>query len=487
MQTISITKPIKIGTKPLSSRILKKFVKPNNFDWRPHQITEGIRAWNLLSTTGWVYLQHEPRTGKTGTSLYALEYHPDKLNVLIITTKNGILGADKDKLGGWVDFILSAQSKGWLLRHEYRIINHHSVNKAVEDGWKPSIVIADEAHKVFSTPSPKTPLLWKMAKMVIGTCPVMYLSATPHAQTLAQLYWQLALCVHTPFVKMGYDDFNKWFDRYGILRTVPIGNGKAVPVYKETHEEEIEEIVGGNFLTLTYKDVGGVEELEPVDKIHYIELTGVVKRIYDEYQKNEIVKLNDVIVHTMTAKDIPVRLHQIEGGTLKYRDMFAITNPDTGVRHRGVKPVEYNWQFPVHDKIAYIKANWGDTSDICIMHEYTNEGKLLRKHFKHARILQATTFAEAVDLWRYNDMIIYSMNFSTSSYIQRRDRQKHLTNRTKPITIHYLCVKGGVSEDVFNVVVENREDYTEKYYMLRREKNLTRDSVLQGVKSARVI
>ncbi len=472
---------IKIGGKDLTVKQVKLFNAPPVFDWRPHQLTEGVKAWNLLSTTGWVYLQHEPRTGKTGTALYALEHHPDKLKVLIITTKNGILGATpKESIEGWVGFILSAQAHGWLLRHEYRIINHHSVGKALEDGWTPSVVIADESHKVYSTPSPTTPILWKTAKMAIGKCPVIFISATPHAQTLAQVFWQLALCTYTPFVKMGYTDFMPWFDKYGKLKTVPIGNGKAVPVYTDTHEDEINEVIEGNFLTLTYLDVGGCSSLEPIDELHFVELTGVVAKIYSEYEKMEVMKLNDVMVHTMTSKDLPIRLHQIEGATLKYRDMFSITDPDTGIRMRGVKPNEYNWQFPVTDKIDYIKAKWGDTKDICIMHEYKNEAKLLKKHFKHARILQATTYAEAVDLWQYDNMVVYSMNFSTSSYIQRRDRQKHLTKRTKPITIHYLCVKGGISWQIFNTVVNNKADYTDKYYEKRKESQAVRGLQIKG-------
>ena len=467
------------------------------FRWRPHQIGEGYRIYTLLAEHGWGYLQHLPRTGKTGTALFALDWlskvEGRVVNILISTTKNGVKGNTKliskvngkKPLEGWMGFIKSMQDSGYGLSLAITMTTPHQTHKLMRKAIEWDCVVVDEAHKIYSSPSPKPSELWTHLHQTIRSAKCIFVSATPHAQSINQLYWQLALCIHTPFMVDGLD-WKRYFALYGTRKQVIIGGGRAIEVYTEGKATEVKNRVSFGFSTLSQLDVGFVEELLPIDVPVRITLTGKTALLMQEYAKSEHVEINGTMVHTMNSGDVPLRLHQLEGGTLKYVDTFSCTDMDTGIRIRGMKPTTHNWLITseatidhpekgtivVSDKVKYIWDKWGDREDIVIFYHYVNEGKMLRQIFKKAKILQGTTNAEAIDLWMYEACIVYTMNWSVSTYVQRRDRQVHLTKRTTPISIYYLIgetigEKGkpiSIGNDIYESVVERGEDLTMKYY-----------------------
>jgi hypothetical protein len=115
------------------------------------------------------------------------------------------------------------------------------------------------------------------------------------------------------------------------------------------------------------------------------------------------------------------------------------------------------------EKIQYIKKTWGDSSSMVIMYHYIAEGEKLRAYFKNAAILQATRYAEGVDLSQYKHLIIYSQDFSAARHTQRRARQANKL-RKDDITVHYLLVTGGVSEQVYTAVSVNKQNYVDSLY-----------------------
>jgi len=457
------------------------------FKWRPHQIGEGYRVKALLDEHGWAYLQHLPRTGKTGTALYAMHLMGVPMDLLICTTKNGVKGnktlGKKGVLEGWMGFIQACQEGGFCTQLRIDMVTPHQMHKLMGNDKVYDYVFIDEAHKIFSDPKPKPSEFWVRAKSVIGNSKVVFISATPHAQSINQVYWQLALCKYTPFMLKSMD-WRRYFALFGRRKQVMVG-GTAIEVYTEGKVDEVKTEINFGFSVLSQLDVGFKEELLPVDIPCYVNITGSTKELMIRYFKDEILNLNDVMIHTMNAGDIPLRLHQMEGGTLKYVDTFSITDPDTGIRMRGVKPDTYVWQLSsesfvdiggnrenVPDKVKYIMDNWGDSSDTVIFYHYVAEGKMLKKYFKNAKVLQGITNAEAIDLYMYERCIVYSMNWSVSTYLQRRDRQVHLTKRDTPIEIYYLLGRVVSNEgkslsiggDVYHSVVEKGEDLTMKYY-----------------------
>ena len=83
--------------------------------------------------------------------------------------------------------------------------------------------------------------------------------------------------------------------------------------------------------------------------------------------------------------------------------------------------------------------------------------------FKQAKLLQATSYAEGVDLHQYKHLVIYSQDFSTARHTQRRARQAN-KNRKEAIIVHFLLVKGGISERVYKTVSINKKNFVDTVF-----------------------
>jgi len=133
----------------------------------------------------------------------------------------------------------------------------------------------------------------------------------------------------------------------------------------------------------------------------------------------------------------------IEGGVTKIEDQYL--------------------QLKNREKIDYILKTWGDTANTVIMYNYIAEGNKLREVFKNCPILHATSYAEGVDLSMYDNLVVYSMNFSTSKHSQRRARQANQL-RKDPINVHFLLVKKAVSEQVYKTVAINKRNFVDSVF-----------------------
>jgi ERCC4-related helicase len=115
------------------------------------------------------------------------------------------------------------------------------------------------------------------------------------------------------------------------------------------------------------------------------------------------------------------------------------------------------------EKVDYIKKHFGDTEDLVIMYNYKAELTKLSAHFKKAKLLQGTSYAEGVDLSMHKHLVVYSQDFSTARHTQRRARQANM-NRKEPITVHFLLVKKAISEEVYKTVSINKKNYVDSVF-----------------------
>ena len=175
----------------------------------PHQIQLAAQALPILKANGIVYLAAEERTGKTLSSILLAESVPGK-TVLVITKKKA-----KD---GWNETL----SKYTDYKKSYTVTNYHQAHK--EDPDKFDLIILDEAHNYISA-FPKPGKIWKELKPLCRKKPIIYISATPHAQGPQQLFHQFALSSFSPWAK--HKNFYEWFRLYGKPYDVKIG---GVPI-----------------------------------------------------------------------------------------------------------------------------------------------------------------------------------------------------------------------------------------------------------------
>lgn len=373
-----------------------------------------------------LYLSMEERTGKSLTAILVAEKSL-ACNVLIVTKKG-------KPLQGWVDTLAAYKHLNL-----YEVVNYHSVDKAGDPDY--DLIILDEAHNYISSyPKPNT--IWKKVRRYTKNKPIIYLSATPHAQGYQMLYNQFALSSWSPWRR--FKDFYAWFKEYGKPYTLEI-NSIEVNQYDQTKEDKILADVSKYFISKTRKELGF--EHEPRDKLHYIELTDKTKALYNKIVKDAILYLPEGPLVCDTKSKMRYALHQLEGGTCKIDDEYHV--------------------FDNTEKIEYIKKAWGDTEDLVIMYNYKPELDKLSAAFKKAKLLQATTNAEGIDLYQHKHLVIYSQDFSTARHTQRRARQAN-KERDEPITVHFLLVKGAISEDVYQTVSVNKKNFVDSVFKRRK-------------------
>ena len=385
-----------------------------------HQIDISSQALDILRKHMIVYLAMQERTGKTLTSILICEQTKCN-NILVITKKKALVG--------WIDTLSKYKHN-----KTYECINYESLHKCT---FKPDLVIIDEAHSNLGA-YPKVGKTWKEVFKFTKRKPIIYLSATPSAQTYAQLYHQFKLSSWTPWIK--YPSFYNWHKDYGIENIIYLG-GRQLKQYNEVKSEKVMGDVEHLFTSYTRTELGF--EHEPNDILHYIDLSSEIKEYYNSLLKDRVATVAGTEVIADTVMALRTKLHQIEGSTLKQEDKNIFLSKI--------------------DKIDYILKTWGDSDNLVIFYQYQNELSLLKQTFKSATILQGTSFAEGVDLSMYETCVVYSMDFSTAKYTQRRARQCNM-KRDTPIDFHFLLVKGAISEQVYQTVAVNRTNFVDSYF-----------------------
>ena len=385
-----------------------------------HQLEMATAVRTKISAYGLCYLAAQERTGKTLTSILVAE-KIKKNNILIVTKKNA--------LKGWNETLNAYKHK-----KNYTVTNYHQVSKLknIYD-----FIILDESHN-YITGYPKTSKIWKDLSKLTKNKPMLFISATPFAQGMQQIYNPLKLSSHSPF--KNFKNFYEWFSLYGIESQIMTGRG-LVKQYTKTHSDMILKEIQHLMVTMSRNEVGF--EQEPIDKIHYVELQPKTKLLYNKLVKDKVAEFEANLIVLDSVLKERVSLHQIEGGTYKFENTYLDIKDDT--------------------KIDYIFNNFGDNANLVVMCHYVYELSKLQSRFKNARILSASKFSEGVDLSDVEHLVIYSQDFSTSKHIQRRARQCNI-NRTAPIIVHYILIKNGISEQVYNTVSLNKKNFTDQIY-----------------------
>ena len=401
----------------------------------PHQERISKEAYEILKQYGLVYLGMEERTGKSLTAIHIAEIS-NRQNILILTKKKA--------LEGWHDTLSKYTTNGT----KFTVTNYHAVHKAHKGktgkrlyklALKPSdydLIILDEAHNYLSS-YPKPGVIWKSVKKLCTGQPIIYLSATPNAQGYQLLYNQLALSDWSPFKK--YPNFYRWFEYFGIPHKIRTSYG-----LQETYSK-CKDIVWREakhlFITYTRKELDF--EHEPEDVVHFYELDEETKKLYNNCLEDLVFDNGDLEFLLDSSRKLRTTLHQLEGGVAKDMENYHI--------------------LPNGEKIRAILEDFGDSERNVLMYHYKAEKLKLERVFKHTRLLQGTSYAEGVDLSMYDNLIIYSQDFSTSRHSQRRARQANM-NRTDPIKVHFYLVEGGISAQVYKTVSVNKTNFIDSMF-----------------------
>jgi len=384
-----------------------------------HQVTIADEGFAILKKHGLVYLALEERTGKTLTSILIAE-KSTRMNVLVLTKKKA--------LDGWHDTLKQYSTNGT----KFTVTNYHQACK-LEPVY--DLAILDESHSYLSA-YPKRGKIWKDVKRLTIGQPLIYLSATPYAETGNQLFNQFSLSDWSPFK---FKNFYDYFRAYGVsdkTRT-PYGLQETYKKCKPSVLEKCKHL----FIYYTRKELGFKQE--PKDDVRYVKLDSTTSNLIKDCVDKELVVLDGVTMPLDSPMKLRVTIYMLEGGAYKNEGTPCV--------------------LPNREKIDYILKEWGDSEQLVIMYQYVAEGIKLRNIFKKAQILQGDAFAEGVDLSDKETLVVYSMSFSTSKYIQRRARQAN-KNRVTPIVVKYLLVEKGISAAVYEAVAKKKINFIKASY-----------------------
>lgn len=387
---------------------------------REHQVEGAKWALETLRQYGLAYLGWKERTGKTLTALLTIENSTAKTCLIVTKAK---------ALPGWKDTLAK-----WPHTTQFILINYESIHK-VEGTF--DAIILDEAHHAIAAIE-KPSLTWKkVAKFTQGKA-ILYLSATPYAETIGQLYHQFKLSTWSPF--RTWSTYYSFHAEFGIPKTVYTSYGPKLDRSVFRIKDVIDK-VEHLFNWKTRADVG--IEQEPTVNIVKVPLSKSAQDLIKEWTTNRCITVGEFqIVGDSDSKMRQVH-YQIEGSTIKVDDKRSINLDE-------------------RDKINYMKTAYA--KDIAIMAHFIQERELLQTEFPEALILSSDGHAEGVDLSHIEKLVVYSMSFKTSKHTQRLARQAN-HNRTKPIVVDILvCDKPGVGLAVYEAVALKEENFTKSSY-----------------------
>jgi len=441
---------------------------------KPYDYQEELarEALKIIKSYGLVYLGMEERTGKTLTAIRLVEL--SKANRCLILTKKRALMGENEKTfenatKGWAgtlnayiggfdgDRTWNKGDKFYTLVHYQGLYKQYKKEKRIKGKLekfttqelksefkdaKFDVVILDESH-AFLSAYPKLGVIAKLTQQITYDKPIILSSATPNAQSYAQLFHQFNMSKYSPFDS--FPNFYKWFNKYGIPEVVYTGHGQAIKYDKV--KDEVWQMVKHLFITKTRKELGFKHE--PEDIIHWVKLSEDTLNLYDECEATEMLEVDGEEVPLDSSMKLRTTLHQIESGVYKKVD------GSSGLLKNA-------------EKIEAILRDFGDTKDLVIMYHYQAELIKLQKYFKNALLLQGTSYAEGVDLSDYQHLVILSQDFSTAKHSQRRARQAN-KNRNSSIKVHFYLVKGAISEQVYTTVSVNKKNFIDKMYHRRNK------------------
>lgn len=395
-----------------------------------HQKQMVKEAKLILEKFNLVYIAAETRTGKTLATIFLLKN--DYKNILVVTKKKAISSWNSDlKLANVNNFTVT---------------NYEAVHKIPNVDY--DVIVLDESHSIAAYPKPSQRAI--KVKAIAKSKKIVYLSATPSAETFSQIYHQFWVSSFTPFDEV---NFYKWYKNYGEDDSIMI-QGRMVKIYKAAYGDLIMSKINHLIVRMTKQlanfDVMVKEEIHLVDAAPgYINLIKI-------FEKHRVLSIDNYKVTAETAPDIINKAHQLCGGTLKINDTVSVIT--------STHKVDYLLKYLSKDKKIVVLCNYIKERELLLSklpNSTDNVEKFKNKDYQFF-IGHVKTYSEGVDFSYADSMIIYSLNFSATTYLQSRERLAN-KKRVKPIIVHYLFTKDGIDSHIFHAVT-NKMNFTSRYY-----------------------
>jgi len=396
---------------------------------KDHQDRIALEGCERLSRGRVILIAGEPRIGKSLPAI-AIAQKLGWTNVLVVTKKAAI--------GGWLELINE-------MKVNFEVVNYESIQKTRSEGWDG--VIVDESHRIGAYPKPCIAFSEVRSRCVMAKG-VILLSGTPAIESGAKLYHQFALA--------GFWDeagFYKWHNKFGIQKKIKL-YGRDVAQYDDVDMDKIMGIVGKALISCTMEEAG-MERAEIIR--HRVFMDPKTCLHYRNIKRDSISRIDNRVVVGLTAPQQAQILHMMTGGAC-YDDRGGIV--DVGKA-----------------KIDYLMKKWIGKRKIVIFTEYVPERNRILvelgkngtdnlENFKSGeyRFFVGSTkvYCEGTDFSFCDEMVLYSIPWSGSNYVQVLARLSNMHRENRAI-INVLVMENTIDEAIFEAV-SGKQDFNRRMY-----------------------
>lgn len=411
------------------------------FRLRDYQVEPVQEMVRILTRFGICYQTWETRTGKLSSSLYCAELLGAR-SVLYVTKKKNLENALSD-------FAMVAPS------YRFQCINYASVHK-VEGVY--DLVILDEAHNLGGLPKMGVRAK-RLAKLIgLGRSRVILSSATPCPESFGQLFHQFHVAGRGPWTRFqGPYAYYQWFrSGYGDrTATKSIGYGEEVPDWAAVHEAPVMADIAPYVSNVTQADAEFPFVVQ--DKVLKVPMPDGLKKAYGQMKKNAILRLADGRAAPANgAADEMGKLRQIASGTLKLEDGSSVVLSD--YKAAAIKERMAGKRFGL---LYYFRAE----RDLLLRHfpDATEDALAFERGEADVYLGQVRSSREGVKLASADLLVMFTLDYSATSYIQARNRIQDYHRETQP-TVVWVIGEGSLELRVLSVVRKKR-NYTKAMYL----------------------
>jgi KaiC/GvpD/RAD55 family RecA-like ATPase len=381
-----------------------------------------------------VYLQGEPRVGKTIVSMHTAN-HVKSENVLFITKKKAISSVLNDyKESGF--------------NYGFTCTNYEQAHKL--EGEFDTIII-DEAHNYSTYPKPS--LRYKnIYKRTRKAKYLIFLSATPTPESYSQIFHQFHLSINSPWAK--YKTFYQWAKDY-TEEKFKFFNGIQTKDYSGGIKDKILPEIDKYFVRYTQKKAG----FKTVIKEEFIDIKmrPLTYKLIDQLKKERIIEGKTGAIIADTGGKLNQKCHQLYSGTVKLEDGTGVILDDSKAmaihQIEGKKAIYYKFK---QEREMLIKE-FGSL--------ITEDAEEFQEQDELIFISQVISGREGVKLDTADCLIMFNIDFSYLSYRQTMDRIQSFDREKEPRLI-WLFSEDGIEKEIYHVVKNLKENFTYDHFKM---------------------
>lgn len=395
---------------------------------RSYQIELSKQAVEILRDKKIVYLNMEPRCGKTATALETCKLYGVR-KVLFLTKKKAISSI----LNDYKDF-------GYTF--DLIVINNESLHTIKDNDF--DVIIQDEAHSMAKFPKPSNKA--KLFKSRFSRYPLILLSGTMASESYSQVFHQFWLSAYSPFSQ--YKNFYAWSKIFTqpTLKYVSYG---TINDYSCAKIDLIDAVIQPYILKFTQENAGFESKVN--EKVIYFDSCN--KKVIDILKKDKVVQGKTEVILADSGTKMMSKIHQLESGTIKFESGSSMITDESKALFikdyfKGKKLAIFYYYIEELHLLQFTFPN--HTMDI-------EEFNTTDKHY----IGQQYSSAMGINLSAADCLVFFNFGFSGTNYIQSIDRLT--TINRKENDVYFVYGKGSLTEQIHNVV-KQKKNFTLKQF-----------------------